>query len=361
MKTDYTKKIKLDISPIVSSKDMDKFKEDFNNNMKSLKLFDEKSQKRLTDSYANIQKRAMQIKALEEGINNIKEYGNKEDMKYLKEFKKELTKLKGESIFKDFKKNFKQSFKEGLGLLKNEGKTIGEAIGEKIGSKSAEMLKKAGQTVSKFITDTFKAAIEEMNTMASYNYGTSLFQNSESRKYALQYGMSGGQSYAMSKTMEYMGMSSEEDLWYMNENQQKLFAQKIGFYTDKYNSLNNSGFFEKWEQFQTQWKDFKENMMYDIMQWIMDNKETIQKGMHLLITIMKGIISFVGKIADFLGVERTDEMISAKTSDIISNYQTSNKQNNVTVNNSFNMPNGDKASATKVSDIVMSQVIKAIS
>lgn len=331
----------LTIETVVDKKQYKEFMEQFKKDSTAIKLLgDKKDREKLVKAYTEVQMKMEKIKKLKEAISELQMFGGKDSKQAIKELQKQLDTLEEKTI--------------GKSLLKALDKGA-----EKIADKTKRMLKNAGEAVVDFVKNAFKDAIEELKTMSSYNYGTSLFQNEQSRQSALTYGLDSANAYALDKALSYMGVSSLEDTAYFNQNQQELFAKKIGQYVDKYNSLNNSGFFQKWDEFRVQFKDFKENMMYDIMQWIMDNKDTIYQGFNALTAIMQAILSMLSGISKAFFIERGQAGINAKTSDIISNYST--KNNSVTVNNTFNgVTTSNKPELVNAGNLTWSQVKEAL-
>lgn len=302
----YTKT--LEIVTKVSDAQYQKFRIEFKKDRAWLAALNEKSANAMIKNYAEANKKLKQMEQLKQVISDIELFGDKDAKKQLRGLKKELNNLEAPLKWKKLKEDMTESISDGI--------------------------KNAGKEVAKFITDTFKDAIAELKNMSSYNYGTSLFQNSNSRQSALTYGLNSSNAYGLDKAMAFMNISSLEDTFMFNKNQQELFADLIGRYTDKYNSLNNSGFFEKWDQFTVQFKLFKEDVMYDMMDFIMDNRDTIKAGFNAGITLMKSMLVILGKIGAILGTDRSQYEKDMATSNIISNYTKSSKS--LTINNSFN-------------------------
>lgn len=337
----YTKT--LSIKTVVDEKQWKQFSSKFKQESTAMKLLNEKDAKALSKNYADAMTKMEKIKKLKEAIEEIQLYGGKGSRKAMKELQKQLKEVQQTSIID----KLAEAFDSAKG-----------AISKKI----VKTFEKAGEKIADFIKDSFKAAFNELKTMSSYNLGTTLFQSQEALSTSLQYGLSGGQSYALNKALEFFGASSVEDTYYWNENQREAFAEKIGYYTDKFNSLNNSDFFQQWDRFVYDFKTFKEDVMYDIMDWIMSNKETIQKGFQALSAILKWIAELLAKLTDWLKLPRSQSQISSATSDIISNYSnSSNTNNNLTVNNTFNgVQSSNKTQLVNAGELTYLQLKEAL-
>lgn len=183
--------------------------------------------------------------------------------------------------------------------------------------------------IKSFFIKSFSEAIDEIKEMATYNLGTSIFTNTEARQQALKYGLSPSENYALSRTMDLLGMSSEEDLMWMNEKQREIFAEKIGYYTDKYNSLNSSGFFETFQDFELEWEQFKEDVQLEMITFFINNKDLIIWGIKTSIELLKTITTVVNAILGTLpsGMSNSERISNAERV-LSSNTSTVNNYNN---------------------------------
>ena len=179
-----------------------------------------------------------------------------------------------------------------------------------------------------------KDAWDELTDMASYNLSNSLVINREAREQAMMYGLSDNQNYAFTRVKEEMGIQSDEDLFYMNEAQRERFAERMGYYTNKYDELQQSGLGETIQEFQIEFSEFKEEVIMDIAQFFVNNKDEIK-------TVLKGameffeyatqalswLISFLGK-----GKERSSTERVTAANEILKNISTVSKTNNTNMN-----------------------------
>lgn len=190
-----------------------------------------------------------------------------------------------------------------------------------------KFLEKLGQLVSD--------ALDELDTISDY----SRLSNAHTRQLAFTYGFSGAQAYGYDKAMSLMGYESMEDLMYANAKEQKMFRELFTNYTDKYNKLYDSGFFDTLVEYNVEMNEFQEELKMEVVQFIMENKDLIHDGMEAIMFIAKytlHIVSFMGDILQAINPFKSykSSTTSATSSDVIKNYTTSNKS--VKVDNTFN-------------------------
>lgn len=185
-------------------------------------------------------------------------------------------------------------------------------------------------SVANFALNSFKSIISTLGNMATYNLGGSYFINSSAREQAMQYGLSNAQNYAFTRAKEFMGINSEEDLFYMNEQQREKFAERMGYYTSKYEELNNEEFFQTWQETQIELKELKEEFTLSIGKFIVDNKDLIISVLRYALTFME----YVGKALTLIthGFEyqgRSASEKAARMSELLGN-------NSSVINNTHN-------------------------
>lgn len=327
----------------VDEKQYKEFKTKFKKDSFTFKLLDEKDAKELAENYAKVQAKMEKIRKLKEAIAEVDLYGGKDKGKIIKALQKEL----------------KEAQKTSVGDKAQKGLQKGAEFLEK---KVKNALVDGAEAIGKFIKNAFKSAIEELNEMAGSNFSSTLFSNDKLLSTSLQYGLNGGQSYALTKALDFFGKSSIEDTYTMSGPAKEKFNEKINKYLDKYNQLNDAGFFSEWDNFRYEFKTFKEDMTYEIMEWIMDNKDTIKAGFKALVEGMKVIINVLSWIGSLLGTSRTQSEIDAKTSDIISHYSTSSNTNqNVNINNTFNgVQTSNRQQFVNAGELTYKQFLKAL-
>lgn len=270
-------------------------------------------------------------KAAEEVKKEVEKVGD-EVKKQTDKTKKELKKSPFKKAISDFSSNFRSSFKEEVFGKKLNAEELGKNVGESLGSALSNVIDK----IADKLKNLFTSSIQELKEMSSYSLSTSLTVNREARDMALQYGLSDKENYAYAKTSKEMGISSVEDLYYLTPAQQERFAERIGYYSGKYEELANKDFFRQYEEYMATMSDFKEDLKMSIVQFIVENKDTIMNVMNFLMKATEAIMNTIAGIARFLSVKPTEAQTSSAISDSINNYSNSSKVTTVKVDNSFN-------------------------
>lgn len=237
---------------------------------------------------------------------------------------------------------------------------IKKLISDKLGSILSELRKQ----LTDFFQDVFDNARARLADMASYDLQNSLFTNSFAREQALKYGIvDPSQNYALSQTMSELGMSSEEDLMYMSPAQQEKFAERMGYWSGKYTELANKDFFKIIQEFQLEWNEFKSEMELDVIEFFIQNKETIKQAMKAGLAFMETTLSLLGKILDFLQISRTDSQRLNASMEIVRNYGGNISTTNVNINNTLNPASQvltDKQMLAQAGTLSYAQLIEAL-
>lgn len=230
--------------------------------------------------------------------------------------------------------------------------------------KLGDMLESIGDALTDFFKDTFKAAKERILDMASYDLENSLFSNSSAREQALKYGiMDPAQNYALSQTMSELKMNSEEDLMLMQPAQREKFAERMGYWSGKYTELANQDFFRTAQEFQLEWSEFKHGMELGMIEFFMQNKDTIKQVMEAGIQFMEGTLTLLGAILDFLQISRSDAQRNAASMEIVRNYTGGTNMTNVNISNTLNPSSQvltDKQMLSQAGQLSYAQVIEAL-
>ena len=233
-----------------------------------------------------------------------------------------------------------------------------------IKDKLGDMLESIGDTLIDFFKDTFNAAKERILDMASYDLQNSLFTNSFAREQALKYGiMDPAQNYALSQAMGELGMSSEEDLMFMNPAQQEKFAERMGYWSGKYTELANKDFFRTVQEFQLEWSEFKYDMELGMIEFFMQNKDTIKRVMEVGMQFMEGVLTLLSSILDFFQISRSDSQRTAASMEIVRNYTSRTSTTNVNINNTLNPSSQvltDKQMLSQAGRLSYAQLIEAL-
>lgn len=261
------------------------------------------------------------------------------------EYMKELT-ASNEQLAEEFGTN-----------VKTDLETSSEVM---VGNLKAQFLNKLSGLAQSFLSsigNLFKEAWGELDTMLQ----SSLLSNANTRENAFSYGFSASESYGFDKAKQMLGIQSEEDLMYMTDTQKSKFEEVMTKYSEKYDALYDSGFFDKYLDFQIEMEEFKLDMQMEIIEFFMENKGTIKKFMELSMSAMEFIVEALGWLMDFFGgsEQTTDEDKLSNINDIIGGY-TSNSTNisqNFNNNNTFN--GGTDSQRSAYLDMLNAQMVEA--
>lgn len=181
--------------------------------------------------------------------------------------------------------------------------------------------------VSLSIKDNFMDILSEAGSIlnmrtgaATYSTSTSLITNASARQQQMKYGLSSAQNWALSQTMGILGMQSDEDLMYMNQNQQQLFSNFMTKYSRWYDQLESSGVLQSVQQFQVDFAMFKQELAMDFMKWFADNKDLIFSTIKAIANVTTGIMQGLMQILSFLHIGGTWSNYGSSLSGSMSDY-----------------------------------------
>lgn len=201
----------------------------------------------------------------------------------------------------------------------------------------------------------FKDALNELGNMVNASFLT----NDTYRNNAFSYGMTAAESYGFEQAKSMLGIN-DENIWYMNDYQREKFRDVMTKYAERYQKLYDSGFFEKYLDYQIDMQEFKLDMEMEVIEFFMNNKDTIMEFMDVLMDGMEFIVDAVDWLVDhFGGSEKTrDEEKLDNIESILSTYVTNNNVNvQTTNNNTFNGTTDSQSS--KYLDMLNAQVVEA--
>lgn len=141
--------------------------------------------------------------------------------------------------------------------------------------------------------------------IASYDVGTSIFTNVQARNMQLKYGITGSQSWALSQTMGTLGLSSDEDLLYMNATQRELFTSLMNKYSRWYDQLQSSGVLNNIQELQLEFQLFKQEFAVELLNWFGENKDVLLGAIKVIAEVLKWIATAVVNIASWLTGSKT--------------------------------------------------------
>ena len=204
------------------------------------------------------------------------------------------------------------------------------------------------------LASLFSDAWDELGNMLDY----SRLSNQKTRDLAFTYGFDASQAYAYSKAMDVMGLQSEEDIFYMNDAERQQFYDNFSKYSQKYDDLYDSGFFDMVREYEIEMAEFKEDMKLEVVSFFMDNKDTIKAGMQAMMSAAEVLLKIFGWLMQYGGDDiDSDSSRAADTSQIISNYKGGNTLN-AKVDNTYNISNQTQADwATDIGRAQFQQIL----
>ena len=361
-------------------------------NLSSIKFLDEKQLTPFKEAFVKMKEQLYAIEELKKSITEMEMFGgDAETLKALKTKLKDLEddvgkkqneakKAKPEISLKDTFANFKQNFKSDMADTGNNlmRRYLG---GTNMSSIIVNQLEKVATKIIDGIKSAINDAVDELKDMAGYNLAGSYTYNSSAWSTTMTYGTSSAQSYALDKTMERLGVKDDEELFeaMMSPNFREQWAEDIGYYTDKYNSLAQSDLLEDFQRFQLEFSRFKEEFTYKIMEWIVANKDVIMRFLNFSMQFMEVVMNLLGSIADWLlpTMERSDSEKTKTTLEILgqtsenkqarletlansSTYNSTSTTNNVNINSNINYPKADSKTLMDIPALMYKEVIDAI-
>lgn len=147
---------------------------------------------------------------------------------------------------------------------------------------AAEVIK-----IGKKILDNAKQMID---TVASYSVSSSYKVNSSAREQMLTYGLSESQNYAFTQTKQLMGITSDEDLFWMNSNQKQMFSELMQKEMEMYDKMNSNGTLEGFQEMQIDLAVLKQEFYANVVKFIADNKDMILSVMEGTLTTLSAIL-----------------------------------------------------------------------
>lgn len=235
-----------------------------------------------------------------------------------------------------------------------------KSLTKTIKSEISDGLKKISNNFLDGLKSTFKEAWKELDNMLDY----SRLSNAKTRELAFTYGFSGSEAYGFEKAKSIMGIESDEDLMYLTGNQSSKFQELMSKYTEKYSELYDSGFFDSYEDFQYEMEDLKQELMMEVVEFFIENKDTIKTGFKAALEFFKITMKALEWIVDLLGGDTgmSDSERAAITSDIINQSSVSNSSSkNVTQNNTYNnVGSEDREWLANAGQMTYEQIIQAL-
>lgn len=365
------------------------------NELSKLDLFSEDDAKAIANELKEFETLKNQIASIENTLNMISSVDNDIANKTRDNLEKELEKLKKQ--LKD-KQSEKLEDVEGVGAEKQKRKALqkeilssigdgfssfGDALSEtdnelgktfgKFMSGTGELFKNASKLFSgdfDSLNDILTSALESLGSLLASGFDElenilnfSQLSDANTRDLMMRYGFSNSEAYGYTKAMGALGFESEEDLMYANQQELELFRKSFEKYSGKYNELYNSGMFDSMQEFNTQMEEFKEDVKLEVVDFFMNNQDTIRAAMKGIISLAEFAITALGKIVQWLNPDArtSDSQKAANTASIISNYSNINSGTNVSIDNTFNnVAKSDQTWLAHAGQLTYEQIIKAL-
>ena len=315
---------------------------------------------KMTDNLSKIKRNLAEIKVLEQQLSELSQLKTKEadEARKLIQNQIDLRLTENEQLRGDGNQQagwFSTLSSIKSGDLGQVGQTIGTTIGGPVG---AVIGKAVGDTLGKWLDDLkrlFKEAWKELGNILNF----SKLSSSGARNLRMSYGFSGAQAYGFSLAQQMLGIGSEEDLYWMNTQERQQFYEVFTKYTEKYNKLYDQGYFTKLQEFNVEWQMFKQDVLMEVMQFIINNKDTIMSALNGLMLMAKGVIYIVQLINDFLKpiADSVNSIARFLNRDSTTNNTTNNTSNNV--NQTISITNGKSEDGLGLSQIILQSTLAA--
>lgn len=291
---------------------------------------DDKTRKELESTIAQQLKINEEVEKLQEGLEGLKDFKGPQFNEMRKQLELALRE-RGQSPYQ-------QDIKKFLGDVK----------------------KKIFDTVKGLAEDIFEQAKEMMDEIASYSENSMMFSE-KALDLRMSYGLTGAQAYAYQKAAEDVGFGDFEgyieNAAFASKETLDRFDELLNLYQTTYEQDKETA--EAYQRFQAEFKDFKTKMASSLIDFFMDNKDTIMSLLQGAVGLLEGIMQFVGWLVDRFnaGRERTTYERQSSLSDIYNSYGGS-KTTNIKIDNSFTgVSPRDRQTYTNAGELTYRQII----
>lgn len=281
--------------------------------------------------------------------------------KDLEEFKDIVDKIeKGqEADLERLKEIVKTGGKEGTATSATSATVAGEsATGGSWWVVALSLLAKIADKALKKLKDIAVDSVDELHNVIDY----SRLSNQAVREQAFEFGFSPAENYAYTKTMDVMGLSSFEDLYFLTEKQWKRFNDNFEKFSVRYSNLYDEGFFESVEDFNYQIAEWEEEMKYELLEFYVNNKELIMGGLDILTELLGYVATATRWLLGGDSQELDERKRARRVAEIISTQNGSTTKNTtVTFSPVFNGVGSDtKAGLDTSLSLVKEQILLAL-
>lgn len=219
--------------------------------------------------------------------------------------------------------------------------------------------KVATKTVNeiKKISAKFLKELQKVQDLVDY----SRLSNQAVREQAFEFGFSPAENYAYTQTMDVMGLSSFEDLYFLTEKQWARFNNNFEKFQERYTRLYDEGFFDAVEDFNYQMAEWEEDLKYTFLQFVVDNKEDVMDLLDLVENILETTVKMTSWFfGESVGAKRRRR--ASEVAEIVgTGNSTTTKNTTVTFSPVFNGVGSEtKASLDTSLSLVKEQILLAL-
>lgn len=357
----------------------EQIKNDFNN-LEIVKqgLIQGEDLERVRQAYQEQQESLLKIEMLKKEIaeiamfdkDNEKLKAMQAELKRLQKQKEQLDKKVEEATdTKDhsFLGGFKESFDEWREQSSNMN-AAGKRAFDNMQQKIADFASSVKEAIINFVND----AIEAMQEMATWDLQNSKVFNQDAVEMYMQTGLQGADAYGMSKALETQGFGNMDDfieaMPFMNQEQLEYMQEIAEINAKQYEEDLEVA--QAFQEFQVEYDKFKQELQKSLIDFFMENKDTIMAILEGLMNLLGAILEVVdGIFGLFSGPrERSEQEKKQATADILgvssstlTNNNTTNNTSNVNVNNTFNgVGQQDQSWLANTGQMTYQQVIEAL-
>lgn len=255
--------------------------------------------------------------------NNLSElFSSEEYQKRYSKYKTSKEKIKNSGVSKDL-------MRERLKANKKEftsDKTGKQILMESLGTITSTIVTSTINTSEKILNEAKKM----INEVSTYAISTSYKVNSSARNQMLEYGLSESQNYAFTQVKSIMGISSDEDLFWMNDNQRQMFSRLMSKEMEIYDKMTSNGTLEGFQEMQIDLQLLKQEFYANVVQFIAQNKDliitTIQTGTNALLSIMN-LVSTISNAISKINPFSYNGALGGNRTITLNNYVSTTNQN----------------------------------
>lgn len=230
---------------------------------------------------------------------------------------------------------------------KKESKDAYTGLISTIKQKVIRGVEEIGRDIREKIEGLYDNAIKLIDNASRYSDSSKLY-NSDITSLKWNYGFNSSQAYAYSKANSITGVNSMEDLWKLTSEQREFYSQMFDRYLNQYEKWQESGFLQDFQDFQIEWSLFKENLEVEVVEFFMDNKNTIKSLLTSLmqfletsLPILNGILQVITSLTNWFFSKSS---LSPSSADVVSQWTNSNinnTQQHVNVENKVSLTNSN--------------------